>query len=552
MNNSCIPETSTEWFEWLQKEEEKTRAAYLAKPAMLVSDYIKEIATTKDYEGREILELLQNAADQAREAEVRGLVIVEVLPEGLVVANSGAAFSIGGVSSLETANFSPKRHKRRQFIGNKGLGFRSVLNWTHEPMILSGTLGLAYSKVVSEQKLKTLVAASTELTDLVSMERGSGEQLIIPVLPFPGYRADGAIKEFVGGNVGRLVHQRCESWRENEYSTAIGMPFARPEFFDAACQQIDALRPEILLFVDHLDEVRFISPDSGERIWSLDGCDDAAMVSENGEPLGIWQIHRDRGEIPSEKLDPDQTGPLNYEVIVAIPEVEDFAELKSSTLFSHFPTEISFPLPVVCHATLELNQSRNHAQQRASNRFVLEQLAKHLAVVAERRAEVYPMGPKAGYRILMALGEYSSDLVREGFPEYLLNAARQRSIVPTLGGNAVVSSRAFLVSGANSSWLPVSGFSDVVPIENDDEAFFEKLGVSDLDVFDLKERILALKNISMSERVALIEGLIENQIETSAHTSSLLLDASGEKVPGGSATFISPASRLSDLTGKSR
>lgn len=542
MNYSYIPETSSEWFDWLQKEEQKTRSAYLAKPATLISDYNKEIATTKDYEGREILELLQNATDQAREAEVRGQIIVEVFPEGLVVANSGAAFSVGGVSSLETANLSPKRHKRRQFIGNKGLGFRSVLNWTHEPMILSGGLGLAYSDVVSEQKLNQLLAESDELADLVSVESSGADQLIVPVLPFPGYKVDGTIEEFVDGDAGWLLLQRCESWRSKGYSTAIGMPFARPEFFDEARRQIDALRPEILLFVDHLDEVRFISPGVDERVWNLDGDDDAAMVSENGEPLGIWQIHRKRGEIPSDMLDLDQTGPLDYEIIIAIPEVEASIELKASPLFSHFPTEISLPLPVVCHATLELNQSRNHTQQRASNRFVLERLAEHLAEVAEQRAKIHPMGPKAGYRMLRELGDYPSDLERESFPDRLIEAAKQRSIVPTLCEKAVIASKAFLVPGANNSWLPASGFPAVVPIENNDEAFFKLLGVSDLDVDSIKKCILELKDLSMNERVALIEGLVKNRIDESAHTSSLLLDASGGQVPNNTDVFISPSS----------
>ena len=72
MNDSWIPPSSEDWFKWLHKEEQKTRQAYLAKPATLIADYNKELATTHDYEGREILELLQNAADQAREASVPG------------------------------------------------------------------------------------------------------------------------------------------------------------------------------------------------------------------------------------------------------------------------------------------------------------------------------------------------------------------------------------------------------------------------------------------------------------------------------------------------
>lgn len=88
-NDSWIPETSAEWFSWLTREERKTREAYLAKPATLIADYRKEKEITHDYEGREILELLQNAADQAAEKKEKGRVVIELSHEGLIVANTG-------------------------------------------------------------------------------------------------------------------------------------------------------------------------------------------------------------------------------------------------------------------------------------------------------------------------------------------------------------------------------------------------------------------------------------------------------------------------------
>src|ERR1039457_6901362 len=136
INDSWIPDTAEEWFVWLTGEERKTRDTFLVKPANLIAEYRHEREITRDYEGREILELLQNAADQAQESQIVGRVVLELLPEGLVVANTGATFSVGGVLSLETANLSPKWRKRRNFIGNKGLGFRSILNWSRSPVIL--------------------------------------------------------------------------------------------------------------------------------------------------------------------------------------------------------------------------------------------------------------------------------------------------------------------------------------------------------------------------------------------------------------------------------
>lgn len=104
MDDTTIPTTSEEWFEVLTSEESETKNSYFAKPSNLIRDYRSEQATSNDYEGREILELLQNAADQAKEAGIDGRVVIELLPEGIVIANNGNAFSIGGVRSLQNAH----------------------------------------------------------------------------------------------------------------------------------------------------------------------------------------------------------------------------------------------------------------------------------------------------------------------------------------------------------------------------------------------------------------------------------------------------------------
>ena len=161
----------------------------------MIADYRKEKEITRDYEGREILELLQNTADQAREIGCKGHVLIELLPEGLIVANTGAAFSVGGVQSLETAHLSPKWRNRRRFIGNKGLGFRSILNWSQSPIILSGALSLSYSPEFSKQILSRLIE-NPELEYRVKEIRGETDKLIMPLLPFPGYTETGKLDSF--------------------------------------------------------------------------------------------------------------------------------------------------------------------------------------------------------------------------------------------------------------------------------------------------------------------------------------------------------------------
>ena len=541
MNNSWIPSSAKDWFQWLSEEERKTRQAYLAKPATLIADYIKELATTHDYEGREILELLQNAADQAKEASVPGKVIIELRPEGLILANTGNAFSVGGVASLQTTHLSPKRHRRRQFIGNKGLGFRAVLNWSHSPIILSGSLALAYQSETSERVVSELCDESQELAELVAEEHDVGESRVLPVLPFPGYSRTNNINSLIEHSAALTLLSRCQEWIDTGYTTAIGMPFDNEKAHQAALNQIDNLRPEILLFVDHLDDLQFVISGREDRAWRLDGSDEAALVIENDQPLGIWQVFRSKGEIPSEELDQDQSCPLDFELVVAVPEQEEGDELICSPLFSHFPTEIILPLPVVCHATLELEQNRKHAQQRRSNAYVLKQLAQFLAYIAEERAKHYPDGTNAGFRILMNLESYPPDLTRVSFEQNLIEAASSRSIVPTLGGTAVKPGDAYIVPGADDSWLPSEEFPSVVPASTTEEnEFFEKLEVPAIDIGNLKEKLSTLSELSLTRRAALIAGLLEHDIDTAAHTSALFIDTDCNPVPDEAPVFVAP------------
>ncbi|QXE85551.1 DUF3883 domain-containing protein [Geomonas nitrogeniifigens] len=543
INDSWIPGSAEEWFVWLTGEERKTRASYLAKPANLIADYRHEKEITRDYEGREILELLQNAADQAQESQVAGRVVLELLPEGLVVANTGATFSVGGVLSLATANLSPKWRRRRNFIGNKGLGFRSILNWSRSPIILSGALGISYNRSFSERILSELITQSEELADRISEEMGDPQDLILPILPFPSYCETGRVDDLAGGAAEKLILERCKLWREEGYDTVMGMPFDQPNAFYAARKQLDNLRPEILLFVSNLKEVRFITEDCPERTWRSEGDANLSMITQNDEPLGLWKVHRTSGTIPDEKLDSDQKGPLDFEIMIAVPDVESKSELKSSPLFSHFPTEMDLPLPVVCHATLVLNQSRNHTQQCGSNSYVLEQLATFIATVAEIRSEKYPDGPNAGFRLLLPLKSYPNDLTREKFPEQLMAAARSRKVVPTLSGTACYPHEARLVTGASAEWLPVTSFSDVVSYsEQEEKELFATLGVPEMHGTDLKARIQGVNDIRIKDRAAIISGFIKNCVDRSAHSSSLLLDSNGTPVPDSVRIFPSPSS----------
>lgn len=535
------PTTVKEWYSWLGREESKSKAGYQGKPSTLIADYNRERAITRDYEGREILELLQNANDQAAEAGIRGNVIIQLSPEGLIVANTGKPFSTGGVESLQTSHLSPKRLKRRELIGNKGLGFRSILNWTKTPIILSGALRLAYSVEHARERLQSLMHASAELASRVQIEQRDTKDLILPLLSFPYYSLDGNLNTPLLTSGAKTILARCQTLIDNDgYETAIGLPFDRPESYDAAQVQVANLRPEILLFTKHLDSIVF-DINAGAQTWKVDGSDGVLRVLSNDVPIGEWRVFRKSEPLPEAVMDPDHNEAIDYEIVVAVPTK---CGSDPTTLFSYFPTEVTLPLAVVCHATLELEQNRKHIQQgRKSNEFVLGQLASFLADIAEKIATNAPEDPWAGCSLLMPLGDFSSELENVRFSSLLLEAARSKSIVPTLGGLPCLPDAARLVPGANASWLPKCVFAEVVPIRRlQDFKFLEKLKVPRLEKGALKQRLIKHAELSMEARVRLIDGLLQNQIATEEHTSALFLDTRAASLEDGMRVFLSPSS----------
>ena len=122
--------------EWLSSEIEKVEKTYLIKATNMTGPYRREIGLKKEYDGRQLMELIQNADDEAEKAKDPAL-LIRLEKKRLIVANDGKPFSKSGVRSLIDSDNSPKIMRRRK-IGYKGLGFRALLNWSDSIGIKSG------------------------------------------------------------------------------------------------------------------------------------------------------------------------------------------------------------------------------------------------------------------------------------------------------------------------------------------------------------------------------------------------------------------------------
>mgnify|MGYP007112002718 CR=1 FL=1 len=133
--------------------------------------------------------------------------------------------------------------------------------------------------------------------------------------------------------------------------------------------------------------------------------------------------------MPPDYLEEHNDSLQEYEIVIAIPDRKE--DLPGSMpLFSFFPTEVLFPYPVVCHATLELETNRKHPQASSVNKFIFKEIASLLASVAESQNNY--ADPWCKVRILARTRDLDPLMLRVDFREHLLTEARKRNILPTL------------------------------------------------------------------------------------------------------------------------
>lgn len=93
-----------------------------------------------DYEDRFLVELLQNASDQATKAGLADATVLIVRAPGLVaVANQGSSMDDEGLKRISSLALSEKDPSA--YLGNKGVGFKSVFRVSSAPEVFSAATG---------------------------------------------------------------------------------------------------------------------------------------------------------------------------------------------------------------------------------------------------------------------------------------------------------------------------------------------------------------------------------------------------------------------------
>ncbi|PWS33315.1 sacsin N-terminal ATP-binding-like domain-containing protein [Pedobacter paludis] len=478
-----------------------SRETYALMPSRITADYDNEKGLISAYNGRQILELLQNADDAgATQVEIN----LDTDLHQITISNTGEAFSKDGVQSLMLAGASKKTKK--SFIGNKGLGFRSILNWAKMVEVITNGCTLRFSPEIAARHYHELPLTTAQWTEL-----RTGWKYRETTIPF----AILAIPE---------IADSSES--EDKWATSIRITYDGAYLQDIK-EQLEVIQSECLLFLNHIEKLHIKGCESGEKLFVKQKQEgerfDQITINERS-----WNIYKDEGKYEDEKQQGDQNEDEYYSIKVAVNEqLSDDIGI----LFSFFPTLVSFPLPCVVHATFELDPSRNAIVKSTKNTLLLDKLKDLLISIAEDMTSgVHKWNP---YRLLSPMNENSDNPEVKTFYQALKSARDRSRIFPTIDGKMRLLNQTRFYGNQFTQFIQRIGLDHfpelLLPFDDKvSSALFSAQKYTDAE---FARGINALgKNLNISDRATLIGMLCAYEFSNHKQQYRLLVDSDGTPI----------------------
>ncbi len=333
----------------------------------LISENNIERRDIKGYHGREILELLQNADDAYQKSIDLGCqseselnVNISYSQGRLIVANTGTFFDDEGIKAIVQGNNSPKKGK---YIGNKGTGFRSILNWADEVRIYSGEYAIKFSKEIASKILDSL-----KNEEQIAKQLAKEPNLYIPMLAVPE----------------NIEHNRPKN------QTTIEVYIKAEETTDdfSVESQLDNIDLRILLFLPNISRIN-IRTDQNNICYERKISDEKVSGEIRSVNIELCKIDNDiiickekfhlyRKSIPN-VIDDDG---ITKDIQLAIAVPYDNNNIKH--LYSYFPLlDTDSPFNCILHATYSLGDHRNTIHFSEINKRIVETQLDFLVEVAK-------------------------------------------------------------------------------------------------------------------------------------------------------------------------
>jgi len=347
-----------DWEDWIKSFREKTLKTYENEPERIREDFGSEARVSDDYKGRALLELLQNADDaQQPEQEITnkvgGTEVIFILTkDAFYCANGGYVMTTQGLNSICRLSHSPK-DRSRLTIGEKGLGFKSVLSFSKTPEIHSSNLHCSFDRQGSFNFIFN--------SSIIKETRPDLTVEAVPLLRIPVWCDQSHWKN--DPFLTQLVQK---------YATVIKLPILVNDY-QIIKEKLDGIKPTILLFLNYLETIEVKVIDGiprkcfivREKPTKYGSCEVSQSILEGENDDTVWLTVKGSKEIPQEISEGLGFGWENVQqcgLAFAVQKTDaGFIPLNSSfdnSIRVFFPTTESFPLPLLFHATYYTDSAR--------------------------------------------------------------------------------------------------------------------------------------------------------------------------------------------------
>lgn len=509
--------------QYIEKIKKDSIEIFKKDYARMIKEYKTETAITNDYNGRQLLELIQNADDAKSD-----IISITLNKEKrtLSISNNGEPFVKEGYRSLMLSGLSSKIKKT--FIGNKGLGFRSIINWTESVRIHSNDLSVEFSDNIRKSTFIKLYSEDT--IEKIRNEFSFSQTTI----PFPFL----AIPEII-------------DYSNGKFTTTIEIKYKNRDWIlKDIIKQVKELKPEVLLFLNNINAIHFVGFD--------DDIEDIIVDEEKkiGKPLRIankeWIVFEKTGELAPEYQDENSTEKEFYQVKIAIPQN---SENNTDVLYTFFPTKVNLEFPFVVHGTFDLDGSRNQLIKSDKNKLVLEIL---IGLIIETAKKISL--DKTSWAPIQLLKYSTKNKVLEelGFYELINDKIKELSLYPCIDGKYRKIKDTLIYNEEFTNFIYEKNYEEnfenlLLPINADLKLWLNS--IEEFSFYILKDKnvisyidLLSTKLRTINDRADLIYILANNnelQIENSRY--SILINEKKEVINKKKSAFTPPTTKSEDF-----
>lgn len=404
---------------------------------------------TYDYHSRFLFELLQNAHD-ALQIDGKVQIVFNEDTENLYVANTGEPFSKKNFESISKLGQSTKDPAIS--IGNKGIGFKSVLEITKCPRVYSGpVLDGTYSGYcfyftpqIYDWLLPVLYnffsnEENSSLEDIVGqpmmLNDWSSDKIHRVKLQLLAGREESELYELLKQEIERLSPYQLPipaqiqdewvlSFGEQGYSTVVQLPLEGQKALEKVIAAMENLDAKTLLFLPKLSEMQFIHIVEGkQRAWNYSKtCEvkeefQEVTMFEDGEMVASYFLSSktstlETAEFSEALLASADNMPPEWQTLkkatVSIA-IERDTIVPTGLFYIYFPTEMATGLPLCINGPFFGDMTRKHIDTTIPwNAYLIKEAGKQVFQLVQGLSSQRPV-PKESIIDLLAFSSSHKD-----------------------------------------------------------------------------------------------------------------------------------------------